>query len=290
MAFELQLVFSGLTVGAIYALVAIGFSLIYSASGVFNFAQGEFVMLGGMITASGLAAGLTFAPAAAAAVASTVAIGLALYGIGIRSAGNASPVVLLIITVGASLLIRGLASVYLGKDFVTFPGAMSTEVLSVGGAIIQTQGLVVMTGATVLLAFLWVFLNKSLLGKSLRAVAADRLAALLVGLNPTLIIALSFGLSAAIGSIGGVLITPMTLTSYDGGTLLSVKGFAAAMLGGMGHPAGPVVGGLLIGLLEAFGAGHVSSAYKDVFALVALLAILLLRPDGLLGGPKVERV
>ncbi len=121
---------------------------------------------------------------------------------------------------------------------------------------------------------LYVFLERTLLGKAVLATAANRLAARLVGINTTTIMALAFGGSAAIGAIAGILVTPITLTSYDVGTLLALKGFAAAMLGGMGNPLGAVAGGLLLGLLEAFGAGYITSTYKDAFAFIVILVVL----------------
>jgi len=290
MEFLLQLLFTGLTVGSIYALVAIGFTLIHSASGVFNFAQGEFVMLGGMVTAWAMSCGLGLPLAAATGITVTVIVGLALNFLAIRPARDASPVVLLIITIGASVLIRGLTSVFLGKDFMKLPGLATSETLIVGGAVLQTQGIAVVIGVILILIALWFFLKMTLAGKAVRAAAANRTAAILVGVNPTLIVGLCFAVSALIGAVGGILITPLTLTSYDAGTLLAIKGFAGAMLGGMGNPAGPVIGGLFVGLIEAFGAGYISSEYKDAFTFVVLLLVLAARPQGILGGSLVERV
>ena len=286
----LQLTFSGLTVGAIYALVAIGFTLIYRSTDIFNFAQGEFFMLGGMVTATGYSMGMPLAVAAGLAIAVTVACGLALHLFAIQPAKGAGSVQLLIITIGASVLIRGVTSVTLGKDFAGFPNFVSPDVIRVDGAVIQTQALIVLTGTAVMVAGLWMFLTRSVLGKAVTATAANRIAARLVGINPSLIVALCFGISALIGAVGGILGTPITLTSYDAGTLLAVKGFAAAMLGGLGNPFGPIVGGLFIGLLEAFGAGYVSSAYKDAFAFIVLLGVISFRPQGIFSGQAVERV
>ena len=127
-------------------------------------------------------------------------------------------------------------------------------------------------------------------GKALVATAANRLAARLVGINTAAIVGLAFAVSAAIGAIGGILMTPITLTSYDVGTLLALKGFAAAMLGGMGNPLGAVIGGLVVGLLEAFSAGYLSSAYKDAIAFLVILGVLFAMPQGLLGRAAIERV
>jgi branched-chain amino acid transport system permease protein len=127
-------------------------------------------------------------------------------------------------------------------------------------------------------------------GKALRAIAANKLAARLVGINTSAVIGLSFALSAAIGAIGGILAAPITLTNYDIGSMLALKGFAAAMLGGMGHPLGAVVGGLLLGIFEALGAGYVSSRYKDAVAFIVILLVLFSMPQGLFGNSRVERV
>lgn len=287
----LQLIVSGLTVGAIYALVALGFTLIYRASDIFNFSQGEFFMLGGMLAGISMATyGLPYPVAALVACLITVGFGLALYFYGIRQARSASPIQLLILTIGASMLVRGLASALLGKDFVTLPGLLPWQTWRVGGVVIQTQAVAIIAGAIAIVLALWVFMSRTLTGKAIVGVASNALGAQLMGINRTVVVGLCFGLSALIGALGGILATPITLTSYDSGTMLAIKGFTGAMLGGMGRPYGPVVGGLLVGLLEAFGAGYVSSVYKDAFALIVLLMVFALRPEGLFASHSVERV
>jgi branched-chain amino acid transport system permease protein len=150
--------------------------------------------------------------------------------------------------------------------------------------------MIVLLGSCVIVCGLWAFLTRTLVGKAMLATAANRLAARLVGINTSAVVGLSFAISAAIGAVGGILAAPITLTNYDVGTLLALKGFAAAMLGGMGHPVGAVTGGLLLGLLEAFGAGFVSSQYKDAIAFLVILAVLFAMPQGLFGKGAVERV
>ena len=286
----LQFVFSGLTVGAIYALVALGFALIYNASDVLNFAQGEFVMLGGMVTVFASAAGVPLPLAAMLALIVAVAVGLLLYKLAIEPARGASAVTLIIITIGASILLRGLASIVFDKNFHSLPPFAGRDPWIVGGAALLPQSVVVLAGAGALVAALWYFLGYTLTGKAIAATAANRVAARLVGINTNAVVALSFAVSAAVGAIGGVLVTPITLTSYDSGTLLALKGIAAAMLGGMGNPLGAVVGGLIVGLLEAFGAGYVSSSYKDAIAFLVILLVLFAMPQGLFGRAGVERV
>lgn len=286
----LQFLVSGLTIGAVYALVALGFTLIYNASDVVNFAQGEFVMLGGMVTVFAFAAGVPLPLAAALAILAAVGVGLLLHRLAIEPARGASAVTLIIITIGASIFLRGIAQIVFDKRFHQLPAFSGNDPILVAGAAILPQSFWVLGGALAVFAGLFLFFEKTLLGKAVLATAANRLAARLVGVDTSFVLALSFGLSAAIGALGGILITPITLTSFDVGTLLALKGFAAAMLGGMGSPLGAVVGGLALGLLESFAAGTISSAYKDAVAFIVILGVLFVMPQGLFGRRSVERV
>lgn len=286
----LQFLFSGLTVGAVYAMVALGFTLIYNASDVVNFAQGEFVMIGGMATVFIAAAGVPLPLAAVLAILAAIAVGLLLHALAVEPARGASAVTLIIITIGASIFLRGVAQVLFDKQAHTIPSFSGDAPIQIGGAAIQPQSLWVMGGAIMVFLALYGFLDRTLLGKAVLATAANRLAARLVGINTSTIMALAFGSSAAIGAIAGILITPITLTSYDTGILLALKGFAGAMLGGMGSPLGAILGGLLLGLFEAFSAGYLSSTYKDAVAFLTILAVLFVMPSGLFGQRSVERV
>jgi branched-chain amino acid transport system permease protein len=290
MAELLQFVFSGLTVGAVYALVGLGFSMIYNASGIINFAQGEFVMLGGMSTVFLSLAGVPLPLAALLAIVVTTAVGFALHRFAVAPARGASPVALIMITIGASIFLRGAAQIVFDKSFHSLPPLFSGGPIHFGGATILPQSLMVLASAAVIVVVLWLFIERTLLGKAVAATAANRLAARLIGINTTRIVDFSFALSATIGAIAGILITPITLTSYDVGTLLALKGFAAAMLGGMGSAAGAVAGGLLLGMLEALSAGYISSNYKDAVAFLIILIVLVAMPQGLFGRAKIERV
>jgi branched-chain amino acid transport system permease protein len=290
MAEFLQFAFSGLTVGAVYALVALGFTLIYNASDVVNFAQGEFVMLGGMVTVFLGLMGVPLPLAALIAVLIAIAVGLALHRFAIETARTTNVVVLIIITIGASIFLRGLAQVVFDKSFHSLPPWFGNEPIRVGGAAILPQSLVVLGGAVIIVVLLWAFVDRTLFGKAMIATAANRLAARLVGIDTRRVVGFSFAVSAAIGAVAGILATPITLTSYDVGTLLALKGFAAAMLGGIGSAAGAVVGGVLLGLFESFAAGYLSSQYKDAVAFLVILAVLFARPHGLFGRASVERV
>ena len=290
MAELLQYLLSGVTVGAVYALVALGFTLIYNASDVVNFAQGEFVMLGGMITFFAWQAGVPLPLAALLAILAAATIGVLLNKLAIEPARGAPVASLIIITIGASIFLRGSAQLVFDKQLHRFPSFSGDDPLRVFGATILPQGLWVIAGAVAIFLALWLFFARTLPGKAVLATANNRIAASLVGINPNHMMTLSFAVSAAIGALAGVLVTPISLTSYDLGVAMALKGFAAAMLGGMGVPAGALAGGLLLGLIEALTAGYVSSVYKDAVAFVLILVILFVRPQGLFGRKAMDRV
>jgi branched-chain amino acid transport system permease protein len=286
----LQCIFSGLTVGAIYAVVAIGFTVIYAASDVVNFAQGEFVMIGGMVTCSLSGMGMPVLLAGVIAVLVAMVFGLLLQKLAIEHVAESSPVTLIIITLGASTFIRGIAGLVFDKQFHGLPSFSGDNPILVLGAAILPQSFWVLGSALVLFLLLWLFLEKTVKGKALRACAANRLAAKLIGVNISFMLCLAFALSAAFGAIAGIFVTPITMTRYDVGALLALKGFSAAIFGGLGNPLGAVVGGLMLGFMEALAAGYLTSVYKDGVAFVALILILLVMPDGLLGAKVTDRV
>jgi branched-chain amino acid transport system permease protein len=258
----LQYLFSGITLGAIYALAGLGFSIIYNASHVINFAQGEFLMIGGMATVALVGMGVPMELAIPLAVLVTALVGLALARFAVLPAKDASVVTVIIITIGASIFLRGLAQVVWDKEFHALPAFTGTAPLNV-------------LGATMLPQSLWV------LGVSLTQ---------LVGVPIRRVLLTSFGLSAALGAIGGIVVAPITFTSYETGIMLGLKGFSAAVLGGLGNGLGAVLGGLIVGIAEAMSAGYLSSAYKDATAFVIILAVLFFLPNGLLGHKGSERV
>ena len=286
----LQFLISGITVGAIYAAIALGFTLIYNASGVVNFAQGEFVVIGGMTAAALIGAGVPVWIAAPLAVMAGMLVGILLYRLAIRPAGQAPLVSLIIITIGASIFLRGAMQAVFDKQIHRYDGFSGDAPLRVGGATILPQSLWIIGGSVAVFAFLAWFLNRTRAGRGIRATASNRMAAALVGINTGRAMNLSFALSAAIGALAGVLATPVTFTSYDVGVLMALKGFSATMLGGVGSPLGALAGGLLIGLIEALTAGYISSDYKDASAFIVILLVLFLRPQGLFGARIMERV
>jgi len=286
----LQFLAGGLTAGSIYALVALGFSIIYNASRVINFAQGEFVMIGGMSAVTLVAAGAPMGLAIAGAVAVAAAVGLALEKFAIARARRANVVTLIIITIGASILLRGLAQLVWDKGLHPLPPLSGDKPIAFFNATILPQSLWVLGVTVAVVAALSWFFRRTRFGKAMLATSHNRLAAQLVGIDVGLVLLASFGLAAALGAIAGVLIAPIAFTSYDTGIMLGLKGFAAAILGGLGSFPGAIAGGLALGLVESFGAGFVSSAYKDVIAFAIMLGVLFLRPDGFAGALRSERV
>ena len=286
----LQFLFSGVTVGATYALAALGFTLIYNASHVINFAQGEFIMLGGMLSVFFSQAGLPMPLALGLAIAVPALVGMALEKLAIEPVMGAETVTLIIITIGASLVIRGLVQVWLGKGTFSLPAFSGEKPILVLGATLMPQSLWVLGVSALVVLALGYFFKYTLYGKAMLATSYNRGAAQLVGIHTGGVLLVSFALSAAVGALGGVLLTPITLTSYDTGILLGLKGFVAAVVGGLGNGLGAVLGGLLVGVMEAMGAGYISSAYKDAVPFVLILFILFFLPRGILGGKSTDRV
>ncbi|MCX7896550.1 MAG: branched-chain amino acid ABC transporter permease [Rhodocyclaceae bacterium] len=286
----LQFLFSGITVGATYALAALGFTLIYNASQVINFAQGEFIMLGGMLTVFFLASGLPLPFAVILAIVLPAIVGLLIEKFAIEPAKGAETVSLIIITIGAALVIRGLIQVWLGKGTHALPPFSGNEPIHVLGATLLPQSLWVLGVSALVMVALWFFFNRTLFGKAMLATSYNRLAADLVGIDTKHVLTVSFALSGALGALGGILIAPITFTSYDVGIMLGLKGFVAAVVGGLGNGLGAVVGGLLVGIIEALAAGYLSSAYKDAVPFLLILLILFFMPRGLFGAKVTERV
>lgn len=290
MAEFLQFLFSGLTSGSIYALAALGFAIIYNASGVINFAQGEFIMLGGMVSVFLTASGFPLPLAVLGAVLVAVVAGVLIDKAAIEPARDAEVVTLIIITIGASILIQGLVQVIFGKGQHALKPFSGDTPLVIGGASLLPQSLWVMAVSAIVVAGLWGFFNHTRFGKAMLASSYNRLGALLVGIDTRRVWLVAFALSGALGAIAGALAAPITMTSYDAGLMLGLKGFVAATLGGLGSGVGAVAGGLVLGLAEAMTAGYISSAYKDAVPFVLILLVLFFLPRGLFGTRAADRV
>ena len=287
----LQYLLSGITKGSIYAVVAIGFNLIYSATGVINFAQGEFVMLGGMVAVT-LAHYVPLPVAIAGAVAVVALVGCLLELTLFRRLQRHSVLHLVIITIGLSIVIQEAALHIWDEKVRSLPYFSGNEVSSIRflGAAISPQVLWVLGTVAVVVAGLHVFLRYTLRGRAMRACSSNPEAAMLAGINIPNMRTLSFGLSAALGALAGCVISPMTMTHYEMGAPLAIKGFAAAILGGLGNPMAAVAGGLIVGVLESASVSRLPAVYNDVAAFAVLLIVLFVRPHGLFGVPSAESV
>jgi branched-chain amino acid transport system permease protein len=292
----LQFVVAGLKNGSIYALVALGFTIVYASTNVINFAQGEFYMLGGMLGVFALSAlGLPLMLAVPAAVLATACIGALVELLFVRPRKDAEPMPLIIITVGVSMLLASLARHLFGSDELPLPPFTQGPSLSFGGAAIELQTLWIWGLTIAAVIALTVLYNRTRLGLAMRACMQNREAARLMGIDTAWVVMMSFALAAMLGALAGVAVTPLTQTRFDIGTGIAIKGFAAAVLGGLGNPLAAVAGGLVLGLAESLSIAVLStvvlgsSTYKDVIAIAVLLLVLFLRPQGLFSRTSREK-
>ncbi|HXX34526.1 MAG TPA: branched-chain amino acid ABC transporter permease, partial [Thermodesulfobacteriota bacterium] len=208
----------------------------------------------------------------------------------IRMAKSKTIIVLVFITIGISSTLRGIALLAWGPDNMPIPSFSGEKVIRVFGAALLPQHLWIFAVTIGVVIFLQYFFHRTLIGKAMRAVSVNRRAASLVGINVNRMILLSFAMSGGLGAIGGIIIAPISTTSYDTGVMLSLKGFAAAILGGYGNSTGAIVGGLILGVLESLGAGLISSKFKNAITFLILLLVLFFKPSGIFGHGESDRV
>jgi branched-chain amino acid transport system permease protein len=286
-----QYLITGITIGSIYAMVAIGVNIIYNVTDIINFAQGEFVMLGGMnMVLFHVILGIPLIIAFLLTIILVTLIGLIVDRFAIRPIRQPSVLTLIIATIAVSILLKGTAMFAWGKDPLDLPAFSGRTPIQLLGAVIQPQYLWVIGLLVLTVIVLTFFFERTIIGKAMRACADNPDAASLVGINVKKMIMLSFSLSAAIGAIAGIVVTPISLMEYDRGAMLAIKGFSAVILGGLGSFPGAIIGGLIIGIIESLGAGIVSSGYKDAFALIVLLGVLFFKPSGLLGNIEISKI
>jgi branched-chain amino acid transport system permease protein len=346
----LQYIFSGITIGAIYAMVGLGFTMIYNSTSIINLAQGEFVMLGGLfgvtfVTAlknAGMPPSVAIPVAFVLAVGATTIVGMlmekvaieptdrltvfhygaiavVIYGLcrlagefshlvsgivaGLVTAGlyavlrkrtiesirNPSVLQLIIITIALSIVLRGIAMFVFGKDPYFMKHFVSEKSINILGATVLPQTLLIVAVIVLVVIVVGLFYAFTLTGKAMQACAFNRSIAKLMGINDRLMILLAFAMSALVGAVAGYMVTPITLMDYDRGPMLALKGFGAAVLGGLGNGYGAVVAGFILGILEGLGAGLISSGYKDAISLIILLAVLFYKPSGLFGSTEAAK-
>ncbi|MGE5807695.1 MAG: branched-chain amino acid ABC transporter permease [Nitrospirota bacterium] len=282
-----QYLVAGLTYGTIYAIVGIGFNIIYNATGIINFAQGEFVMLGGMtaVTLNGL---MPLPLAIFCAVAVTMAVGGLIEMTFIRWLVKPSVLRMIIITIGISILIREAALLVWGEGVRSLPYFTGNEIsaISVGGVRVSPQVIWSIGVCSIVVLLLNLFFKHTMLGREMRACAANREAAALCGIPTKNMVTLSFVLSAGIGALAGCVVSPITYTQYNIGTGLAIKGFTVAILGGLGNSMAAVGAGFILGILESFSIWVLPTAYKDAISISILLAMLFVRPSGLFGNKE----
>ncbi|MBV7547361.1 branched-chain amino acid ABC transporter permease [Pseudomonas sp. PDM26] len=303
----LQQILNGLVLGSIYALVALGYTMVYGIIGLINFAHGEIVMVGAMVTISVLTmlAGFGFAPGVltlmfaimiAAVVCMLMAQGMEKFAYRpLRKAPRLTP---LILAIGISIFLQNLAMMIWGRGYKTFPEVVETRPVEVFGATITNIQMSIMIISVVIMFALWVLVDKTRLGKAMRATAQNQEVAGLMGININRVISATFVIGASLGAVAGV----MRAVNYGQadaymGLLLGLKAFSAAVLGGIGNLFGAMAGGILLGLIESLAAGYtghltggfLGANYQDIFAFMVLIMVLLFRPNGLMGERQADR-
>lgn len=284
-----QVLVSGLGIGCVYGLIGIGFCVIYNASGIVNFAQGAFVMLGGMITQVLFSrSGMPLPVAALIAIAAVALLGVAIERVVVRPLWNrkATMFVMILATLAAQIVIERLTLIAVGDQPKTLPVFTDRPPLMIGSVAIGYQLIWIVGGSLAIVGALAAFFSLTKTGKAMRACSINREAAALQGIPVSRMLALAFALSAALGAIAGILITPTQYTAFNVGVPFAISGFIAAIVGGFGRPFGAFLGGLLLGLLQALAIVGFGAGLKNVAALSVLLLFLFIRPSGILGAAK----
>lgn len=285
----LQYFLSGIAAGGIYALVAVGFVTVYNVLGIINFAQGEFAMFGALVAASLVAHGVPLIAAVPTAVLITAVVGALVERAILAPSARSSPLVRIIITIGVSIGLRGVALTIWSSQSYGLPQFSPGPPLTVMGAALARQNFWVLGLAAAIMLLLFLMFERTYFGSALRATVMNPDASRLMGISPATMSLVAYTLSAALGAVAGIVITPIALATYDMGIMLGLKGFVAAVLGGLVSPPGAVVGALCLGVVESFAAGLLSSGYRDAIAFTLLLIVLGVRPTGLFPKLAEER-
>ncbi|EXU78643.1 branched-chain amino acid ABC transporter permease [Comamonas aquatica] len=304
----LQQIINGLTAGSVYALVALGYTMVYGIIGLINFAHGDVVMVGAMIATSVVLALVghygdvsVFVAVGAALVVSIpvcMALGWTAERIAYRPLRRAPRLAALITAIGVSIIIQNVAMMFWGRNYLNFPHIIEPSVLQLGDARLSMLQIAIMLGSALIMVALLLLVHKTRLGMAMRATAQNREVAGLMGVNINTVISAAFLIGSALAAVAGVMITSYYgVAQYTMGFMLGLKAFTAAVLGGIGNLGGAMLGGLLLGLIEALGSGYVGnltngvfgSHYQDVFSFIVLVVVLIFRPSGLLGERSGDR-
>ena len=302
----LQQIINGLVQGSVYALVALGYTMVYGILGLINFAHGEVVMVGAMValTATQLLAAFGLPPLLVlllglmAAVMVCMALGYGIERIAYRPLRNAPRLAPLITAIGVSIVLQNLAMIFWGREYHAFPALLPSSPHLLAGAVINEVQIVIVLVALAMMGGLLLLVHRTRLGRAMRAVAENPSAAALMGVNINAVIGTTFIAGSALAAVAGVMVSAnYGIVHYYMGSILGLKAFTAAVLGGIGNLRGAMLGGVLLGLIESLGAGYIGdlsggffgSNYQDVFAFFVLIAVLIFRPSGLLGERVAER-
>ncbi|KGK88665.1 ABC transporter permease [Desulfosporosinus sp. HMP52] len=286
----LQLLLTGLTLGSIYSIIALTLVTTFNVTGILNLAQGEFVVIGALIAVSLQGTGM---PMAAVFLVSVILVGILgglLERLTINKARGASSLGMLIITIGLSISLRGLALLIWGTDTYSLPAFSQGGSIMIGGAALNPQSIWIFALVAVTLAGLYGFFEHTFWGKAVKASVYNQTGARLQGINLNTISLLAFVSAGGLGAAAGVSIGPITMVTYDMGFMLGVKGFVAAAIGGLSNVGGAVIGGILLGILESFSSGLISSGLKDAISIIILLGVLLIRPEGIIGAIRERKI
>ena len=278
----LQFLLSGIVIGSIYGLIGVGFTCIFNVTGIVNFAQGDFAMIGAMSAISFLHWGVPMPLTIILALITTALVAAVIERVAIRPV-RSDVMRGIIVTIGIGVMLQGIAAIAWGTDAYPMPAFSGDRPIFILGAALAPQALWVIGTVAVTVVLLELLFRRTYLGRMFRACAVNPFAAQLVGIRTGTMSLMSFILSGGLGALAGIVVAPIALTQYDSGLQLGIKGFVACIIGGFGGPLGAVAGGLMLGILEAFAAGYVSSGYKNAIAFIVLLAFLLVRPGGLFG-------
>jgi len=302
----LQQIINGLVQGSVYALVALGYTMVYGILGLINFAHGEVVMVGAMsalavgngLIALGLPAGLAMVLGLVAAIVICMGLGYTIERIAYRPLRHAPRLAPLITAIGVSIVLQNLAMMVWGREYHAFPPLIKNTTHQLGGAVISDLQVLIVFVALLIMGGLLFLVHRTKLGRAMRAVAENPAVAALMGVNINGVISLTFMLGSALAAVAGVMVgANYGIVHYYMGFILGLKAFTAAVLGGIGNLRGAMLGGLLLGLIESLGAGYIGdltggfigSNYQDVFAFFVLIGVLVFRPSGLLGERVAER-
>ncbi len=302
----LQQILNGLVQGSVYALVALGYTMVYGILGLINFAHGEVLMVGAMVALSvmlkliavGLAAPLVLLFGLLVAVLVCMALGYSIERIAYRPLRNAPRLAPLITAIGVSIVLQNLAMIFWGREYRAFPALLPSGSHTIAGAVINNTQLIIIFVSLLVMAGLMTLVHRTRLGRAMRAVAENPAAAQLMGVDTNRVISVTFMLGSALAAVAGLMVSAnYGIVHYYMGFILGLKAFTAAVLGGIGNLRGAMLGGVLLGLIESLGAGYIGgltggflgSNYQDVFAFFVLIAVLVFRPSGLLGERVAER-